>query len=215
MKINFKQFMPEAFGAFAYFAVFVFTVFGITRAFHKGVGNGVASVFVFPYAWYCGVAVIWEPPQWKEEWDENTRIMAVALLASGEQTAENQVYIGQKTDDLHKWAMRIPKDKRFKLKTDAERFCRQYNDYVELALDSFLSGHPIEQYTNSISYPSEPSFGRVLEEAINEALNSNKAVYEALLKSQDKMEDLKLGRDIYFKTTKGRQELELKTIFTP
>ncbi|TAK94957.1 MAG: hypothetical protein EPO07_15965, partial [Verrucomicrobia bacterium] len=101
MNPKIKDLASAAWGFFV-FALFVTAeIVGITRGFHKSAGHGVATIFIPPYAWYNAVAVLWEPPAWKEDWDLKTRRLAMVIIASPSEKLENQIELANQMELLH------------------------------------------------------------------------------------------------------------------
>ncbi len=86
-----KENLGEIGGTLFYLFIFVVTIFGIVRGFHKNVGYGVASFFMPPLAWYNAVAVIWDTPDWKKEFPERTSNLAIALISAKPERVDEQV----------------------------------------------------------------------------------------------------------------------------
>jgi len=92
------------------------TLWGIGWSFYRhGPVHGVASIFIPPYAWYRGVAAIWEPPKWKEQWDENTELIGALLLTVSDK--DRQIDAVKYKDQTRRWIAEIPRVERERLRS--------------------------------------------------------------------------------------------------
>ena len=162
-----KEKVGSAIGSLFYIFLTFATIFGIIRGFHKGVGNGVASILMPPYAWYLTVAVIWEPPQWKEDWDKSTRALATVLVYATDTSAENKLFLGSKSDELKEWVKHIPKEKRSELKKDSVAFCKECNSYTKWMCLLVIAGQTNQPYTKNISFPQNPILRRLIQTVVS------------------------------------------------
>lgn len=96
------------------------TVWGIFWSFYRhGVGNGIVSVMIPPYAWYRGVASILEKPQWKEDYDKRTAQMAVIIENSINNDPQWQIDSKEYDEVIKDWLKHVPAAERQKLKSSA------------------------------------------------------------------------------------------------
>ncbi len=211
---SFKQKIGVLLGSAIYIFFIFATIFGIVRGFHKGVGQGVASVFMPPYAWYLTVAVIWEPPQWKEDWNKNTRALATVLVYATDMSAENKLFIGSKSDELKEWVRHIPKEKRADLKKDSKTLCQEYNNYVKWTTLLVMAGQSNQPYTKTISFPQNPSFEKVLQETIGQQQSDFDAVVKLIKDTPDGMENMKLGMQSYYGRVEATQNQRIEAVFS-
>src|SRR5881394_254147 len=75
--------IDETIGAICGIGLTLLTFWGIGWSFYRhGMVHGAIAVFVPPYAWYRGVAAIWDKPEWKEHYDVRTEQLAVVITNS-------------------------------------------------------------------------------------------------------------------------------------
>lgn len=100
-------------------------LWGIFWSFYRhGIIHGAASVILPPYAVYRGIAVFWEEPKWKEEYDEKTNFISILILSSyeGRPLYKSEFEMARYTDKMKKWISKLPRDEREDLKFAAEAF---------------------------------------------------------------------------------------------
>lgn len=72
--------LTEALGSLWGFIFLGLTLWGIVWSFYRhGPGDGIAAVVIPPYAWYRGIAAIWEKPAWKDDYDVKTEQLALVI----------------------------------------------------------------------------------------------------------------------------------------
>jgi hypothetical protein len=212
MRHDFKERLQSFIGGVFSLGFVVLLVFGIARSFHKGVGHGVASILLPPYAWYNGIAVLWEPPAWKVEWDEHTRAVATIMAATIDQNVDNQLAIGHHLDQLHKWAKAMPKEKRDLLRSQTVLFCAEYDNYAKWCIGEILAGRKPGKYPHPVSFDSCPSFNRVWDELQTQQEGDYNLLAESL-KTDERKQAFKSNIETFFTMVNANQESRLRSIF--
>ena len=138
-----RENLGELGGVILYILFFCLTIFGITRAFHRGVGNGVASIFMPPYAWYCSVAYLWEKPEWKLEYDMETSHLAIALIVPKPEKVDAKVILSDELQSLHDWMKQMPKSESDKLKSESGKLCDVWIGFEEQECDALLNNRSL------------------------------------------------------------------------
>ena len=96
----------------------VLILWGIFWSFYRhGLTHGVLSVVLPPYAVYRGIAVIWEPPEWKEHYDWQTEFIAILILSSyeGKPRYKNEFEMARYTKKLNSWISKLPHEEKEEL----------------------------------------------------------------------------------------------------
>ena len=99
-----------------YFAMFCVYGLGVYRSFdRRGVGDGVASLIVPPWGFYRGIATIWEPPKWKDDYSSSCEAIALVLLADVSNDARKAELVGLESG-LKKYVATLPQQETAKLR---------------------------------------------------------------------------------------------------
>ena len=133
-----KDFISEGIGSVIGFGFIILTIWGIGWSFYRhGAVTGIAAVFVPPYAWYRGVAAIWEDPQWKEDYEEITEVVGTVIALSLH--SEKSLEIIKYKDGARKWIRSLPENERERFRVATESFGDAYIQYERNMIEDLTS----------------------------------------------------------------------------
>jgi hypothetical protein len=131
----------EVLGVVSYLGMFLLTIWGIGWSFYRhSPGDGIASVVVWPYAWYRRVAAIWEEPKWKEDYDVRTEQLALVIENAVNPDASYQIQSRGYVRDLKSWLKSMPRIERDRLREAARNYALAMNAYCELYVSGIAAG---------------------------------------------------------------------------
>ncbi|MEA3187561.1 MAG: hypothetical protein QOD99_1391 [Chthoniobacter sp.] len=131
----------ELLGTISYIAFTLLTIWGIGWSFYRhGPIHGVASVMIPPYAWYRGVAAIWDTPAWRERYDVRTEQLAIMIVNSVNNDPNWQIQSREYAQTIKDWIRHVPQSERQKLKDAARDFGFATTDYCQRYLLAMLDG---------------------------------------------------------------------------
>jgi hypothetical protein len=117
------------------------TLWGIVWSFYRhGPGDGIAAVVFPPYAWYRGIAFIWEKPSWKDDYDVRTEQLALLIENAANTDASYQIQSREYVQDLKKWIKRLPAVERERLQNASRNYGSAMHDYVYRFLSNMMDG---------------------------------------------------------------------------
>jgi hypothetical protein len=133
--------LTEALGSLWGFLFYGLTIWGIVWSFYRhGPGDGIAAVLFPPYAWYRGVAVIWEKPAWKDDYDVKTEQLALVIENSASTDPSYQIQSRDYVQYLKKWIKQLPSSERERLHNACLNYSSAMRDYVERFFDAMMEG---------------------------------------------------------------------------
>ena len=123
------------------------TFWGIGWSFYRhGPLDGVIAVLVPPYAWYRGVAAIWEQPKWKKRYDSKTEQLAVIIGNSFNNDPDYKLQSRDYIHSLKTWISSLPSKERNKLFLASQGYGSAITtflrEYLTAMLNGDLSPHP-------------------------------------------------------------------------
>lgn len=133
-------------------------VFGVIYGFTRfGIGDGITTILVPPYAWYRAASVIWTPPVWKVDWDLNAGNLALVLIYENMADPTLTLKLRSYDDDLHKWLKKVPERNRQELRANMEAlqgayfaFANQFWNMIAEKqvsnIDSFFNTESVQHY---------------------------------------------------------------------
>ena len=128
-------------GGFWAFLFYGLTLWGIIWSFYRhGPGDGLAAVFVPPYAWYRGVAALWEKPKWTDDFDVKTEQIGLVIENAVNQDASYQIQSREYVHDLHTWIKSLPAKQREQLHDASRNYGSAMRDYVDKFLSTMIAG---------------------------------------------------------------------------
>src|SRR5882762_4732472 len=103
-------------------ALGVFWVWGIGWSFYRhGAWDGAMALTIPPYAWYRGVAAIWEEPEWKTDWNEKVQVVGILLQGAGANLSpSDQIDFLKMQSREKKWIGKLPRAQRDRLFVESE-----------------------------------------------------------------------------------------------
>jgi len=115
-------------------------IWGIAYTFYRqGAWDGGLALTVPPYAWYKGVASIWEEPKWAENWAVRTENLGILLhSASANASPSEQMKLTESKAKARKWIAALPSGERQHLLSAATAYCAGMNQIrLNLVEDNF------------------------------------------------------------------------------
>lgn len=142
-------------------------LWGVVWSFYRhGLGHGVASLFLPPYAFYRGLASTWEPPRWREHYDIASEHLAQVVIAMPGSDVGQQAAVTDLTASLKKYISALPAGKAVDLKLCAESLCDAL--FLHVAVMGFQStGRPVrgtilsELEDAEAGFMKNPNFAKV------------------------------------------------------
>lgn len=132
------------FVASLYIFIPLLTIFGIGRAFMRhGAVDGFIAASVWPWAWYRGVEVLWEEPEWKQAYDARTEQIALVMLHTLNDDPEWQMAEPEVVSALREWLEDVPEDERTKLKDLANELGLAFAELVEEVFSAKLNNESV------------------------------------------------------------------------
>ena len=129
------------------------TFWGIGWSFYRhGPGHGVAALFIPPYAWYRGVAALWDGPTWKEDWDQKTETIATIMVMSTNDEAALEVI--RFKDGARTWISSLPQQDKERLRKGVESFGDAVVQYRRNLTDDLSTSSELR----AITHPSVETF---------------------------------------------------------
>jgi hypothetical protein len=126
-------------------------IFGIYSSFHRhGVGHGVVAIIFPPYALYRGVAAaVWEKPEWKEKWDENTEALGYVLEGvAWNRDSDEAIKLAKNKAQLKSWIESLPERERTDLRRSAENYANAMSQLLRNAVNDTADGVPMRPVTD-------------------------------------------------------------------
>jgi len=104
-----------------YLLLVFLTFWGIGWSFYRhSKFDGFMAMGVPPYAWYRGVAAIWEEPKWKEQYEDRTEIIGILILADfSSSDARRSTDVSKLEKGAREWIETVPNEDRSILKEAA------------------------------------------------------------------------------------------------
>lgn len=91
-------------------------------------GDGLLALTIPPYAWYRGLAAIWEEPKWKEHWAVRTENLGILLHSAGANPPPSeQMKITESKAKAKEWISALPNAERQRLLSAATAYCTGMN----------------------------------------------------------------------------------------
>jgi hypothetical protein len=131
----------DVLGGLWYLLFGALTIWGIGWSFYRhGPADGVASVLIPPYAWYRGVAAIWEEPKWKRDYDTRTEQMAIVIENSVSNDPGYQVQSREFIQELKSWLKTVPTGRRAQLREAARNYSLAMTEYCQRYFSAVVGG---------------------------------------------------------------------------
>ncbi len=125
----------------------ILIIWGIFWSFYRhGLTHGAVSVVLPPYAVYRGIAAIWEPPEWREQYDWQTEFVAILLLSSyeGKPRYKNEFEMARYTKKLNSWISKLPREEKDQLKFTTIAFGKALIAYARESIGTLQSKSDIK-----------------------------------------------------------------------
>jgi len=188
-------------GAIGLFMVLL-TIWGIGWSFYRhGPVHGIASVLLPPYAWYRGIAFLWDTPSWKEDWDEKTEtIGAIIIMSTDKESGLSGI---RYKNTARKWIDSLPKREKSDLRKAVDGFgdaCTMYSR--NLTQDMLLSSRVRPITDPSVeAFVSKFSMDKGLMRAWGQIKSQDKTARATLEKliadcPPEKRQEIKENRDL-------------------
>jgi hypothetical protein len=194
-----------------YFGFLFLTIFGIARGFHKGTGNGVASILIPPYAWFCAVA-----SAWKEEWPSQTTKLGMLLVMGRQQTPATQLELSEQLIFMQKWVKQLPTTKKGELKDCSEKLANIWSHYEKEVCDSLVSGKPLIGFvtdSETSQLAKVPEFKKVLTDLMQSSASDFKVVMSDVDWKNISKDDLALKMEALMEGEKQERQRRIDRIF--
>jgi hypothetical protein len=138
--------ISEIFGTIIQFGFVLLTLWGIGWSFYRhGAVHGVAAVLVPPYAWYRGVASVWDKPRWKEDFEVRTEQLALVIENAVNSDPTYQVQSREYIRDLKEWAKSLPASERSRVHEASRNYALAMGTYIQRYLSDIMAGKPNPQ----------------------------------------------------------------------
>jgi len=115
-----------------------------------------------PYAWYRGIAAIWEEPEWKKDWDEKAQVVGILLQgASATLSPADRIDFIKMQSRAKKWIGNLPRTQRARLYVESEAFCDALNQLEQNGIDdlaAIIKGHAVDLRFRGIDDPSVTAY---------------------------------------------------------
>ena len=119
------------------------TFWGIGWSFYRhGPLDGVIAVLFPPYAWYRGVAAIWEQPKWKKSYDSKTEQLAVIVGNSFNNDPDYKLQSRDYIYSLKTWISSLPSKERNKLLLASQGYGSAITTFLSEYHTAMLNGDP-------------------------------------------------------------------------
>jgi hypothetical protein len=128
-------------GSLWYIGFTAFTLWGIGWSFYRhGPGDGVVAILMPPYAWYRGVAAIWDQPKWKEDYGVRTEQLALVIENAVNNDPSYQIQSRDFIKELKSWLKSVPGAKRAELREASRNYGVAIGDYCQRYFTAMISG---------------------------------------------------------------------------
>ena len=133
--------ISESLGGIVYIGFLLLTLWGIVWSFYRhGVIDGGIAIIAPPYAWYRGVAAIWDKPRWKEDYDVRTEQLALVIENSVNNDAAYQIQAREYIRDLKEWIKSLPPSERNRLHEASRNYALALGTYLQRYLSTIAEG---------------------------------------------------------------------------
>jgi hypothetical protein len=133
--------ISDALGGIFYFAFFLLTIWGIGWSFYRyGALHGAIAFTVWPYAWYRGVAAIWDSPKWKEDYDMRTEQVALVVENAVNNDPAYQIQSREYIKDLKQWIKSLPPTERNRLHEATRNYALAAGTYIQRYFSGVIEG---------------------------------------------------------------------------
>lgn len=207
-----KDNLGEIWAIFLYVFLTFATIFGIYRGFHKGVGNGVASILMPPWAWYNTLAYTWEKPDWKLQYENETSNMAIALMADKSKKVDEQVEMSEVLLSLRAWVKNLPKDEQAKLKAESERLCDAWVVVESQMMDNIINNRALVDI--HYEFQSIPSYEKEFKNSLKQSNVQLKSLLDNVDASQLQSNEIKNRFEAFLTMEKLDKSQRLEKIFS-
>ena len=134
--------ISEALGGIFYFAFFLLTIWGIGWSFYRyGPLHGTIAFTVWPYAWYRGVAAIWDKPKWREDYDVRTEQMALVIENAVNSDPTYQIQSREYIKDLKEWVKSLPLSERDRVREASRNYALAAGGYIQRFFSELMEGN--------------------------------------------------------------------------
>ena len=131
----------DALGGIFYFAFFLLTIWGIGWSFYRhGPLHGTIAFTVWPYAWYRGVAAIWEKPKWREDYDVRTEQVALVIENAVNNDPTYQIQSRDYIKDLKGWIKSLPTGERDRVREASRNYALAIGAYIQRYFSELMEG---------------------------------------------------------------------------
>jgi hypothetical protein len=128
-------------GAIFYIALFLLTIWGIAWSFYRhGPIHGTVAFTVWPYAWYRGVAAIWDKPRWKEDYDVRIEQLAVIIENAQNNDPTYQIQSREYIKDLKEWIKSLPANERDRVREASRNYVLAVGGYIQRYFSGIMEG---------------------------------------------------------------------------
>jgi hypothetical protein len=128
--------------------------------YRYGSNSAYYAFTIPPYAWYRGVAVLWDPPKWKDDWDERTE--AIGRLVNLADDDEAMLSAGRFRQTVREWIASLPQEERDRLREHVESFgdarIQYINNIAEDTPTAMAKDMPTTSDLRPITHPSVEAF---------------------------------------------------------
>jgi hypothetical protein len=134
--------IADALGTLFYIAFILLTIWGIAWSFYRhGPIHGTVAFTVWPYAWYRGVAAIWDKPEWKEDYDVRTEQLALVIENAVNNDPTYQIQSRDYIKGLKEWIKTLPPGERDRVREASRNYALALGAYIQRFFSELMEGN--------------------------------------------------------------------------
>lgn len=112
----------ELAGCLIHILLAALTLWGVGWSFYRhSRADGIVAIVAWPYAWYRGVAAIWEDPKWLDNYDEKVKTIGYLVVADfSSDDASRSASISRLERSSSEWIAILPETELSRLRSSVK-----------------------------------------------------------------------------------------------